>query len=519
MSSADAVRLPSTIGVLGAGQMGAGIAQLATQTGARTLLYDPDPAARERGRSQIAAGLDRLTAKGRLDAEERDAALARVVAISEIAELAPCGLVIEAAPERLDLKRDLLQQVAAAVAPDAVIATNTSSLSITEIAVSIPGPERVVGLHFFNPAPVMRLVEVVAGLATAAPALAVARAVGEAMGKHVIDATDIAGFLVNRVNRPFFLEALRVLQERIATVEQIDRIMRLGGGFRMGPFELMDLIGIETNHAVAESFLRQTYGEPRYRPSPIAAQLIAAGRLGRKTGVGWYAYPEGGGPPVREPDPPRPEGGGGDGRLVVVLGDTPVAADLRGAAEQAGFAIGDGGTQQDAWLVLDAGRRPGAGTGPRAVLVDGVSLHRCAPHAAGFGAFGPLADAGLVEVTRTPLTEPLAIERLQQFVHALGKCSEPVSDGPGLVLARIVACVINEGAFLIGEGGGSPDDVDTGLELGLNYPRGPIRWADLVGGARVLDLLDGLADERREERYRAAPRLRARVAIGARLAG
>lgn len=503
--------VPAAIGVLGAGQMGAGIAQLATTAGAETFLYDPDPAALERGRGRIAEGLAKLVARGKLDAEGEAAALARVRSVASVAELAPCGCVIEAAPERLDLKHALLGEVAAAVGPDCVLATNTSSLSITEIAAGVPGPERVVGLHFFNPAPVMRLVEVVAGLETSEAALATARAIGSAMGKTVVDAADIAGFLVNRVNRPFFLEALRILQDGIATTEQIDRIVRMGGGFRMGPFELMDLIGIETNHAVAESFLRQTYGEPRYRPSPIAARMVAGGRLGRKTGAGWYAY--GDGAPPRAADPEPPAVGGGDGRPLVVLGDTPLAAELRAAAAEAGWAVDAGAAEP--YLVVDASSAPAAGPGPRAVLLGRAALHLAAPDAVGFHAAAPLAAARLVEVTRTPLTDPVAAERLAELLASLGKVVEEVGDGPGLVLGRILVAVINEAAVLIGEGNGSAADVDLGMELGLNYPVGPVALASRMGLPHVLGLLDGLHEDRREARYRAAPLIRYRAAIGA----
>ena len=247
--------VPEVIGVCGAGTMGAGIAQLAAQAGARTLVYDPVQGAAERAIERVGE----LVARGKVEPD----AHARLRPAS-LAELAPAGLVIEAVPEDLTVKRELLGQLG-----NPVLATNTSSLLVTEIAAGLDHPERLVGMHFFNPAPLMRLVEVVAGARSSQEALAVARATGEAMGRHVIDAFDGPGFLVNRCNRPFGLEALRLLQERIATAEQIDRIVRLGGRFRMGPFELQDLVGLDVGFEVQKSFYAQSFGEPRWRPSPL----------------------------------------------------------------------------------------------------------------------------------------------------------------------------------------------------------------------------------------------------------
>jgi 3-hydroxybutyryl-CoA dehydrogenase len=511
------VGVPPVVGVLGAGQMGAGIAQLLAQAGARTLLYDPVPDARERGLARAREGIDRSQERGRVTAEAAEAARVLLEPAAGLEVLAPCGLVIEAAPESLELKRELLRKVAAAVADDCVLATNTSSLSITELAASVPHPERVVGLHFFNPVPVMRLAEVVAGEASTAQALALARAAGEAMGKTVIDASDIAGFLVNRVNRPFFLESLRVREEGVATIEAIDRIVRMGGGFRMGPFELMDLIGIETNHAVAESFWRQTYGEPRYRPSPLAARMIAAGRLGRKTGQGWYKYKDG--EPQRVADPTPPAAGGGAGRTIVISGTLPVAAELRNAAKSAGWKVDErpGVEQDDVWLTIDAGeaapRRAVGQSTPRAVLLNRGSLHLIDPEAAGFHILAPLSCARLAEVTKTPVTRTESASRLADLLATLGLHVEEVRDGPGLVLGRIVAQLVNEAAFLIGDGNGRAEDVDAGMELGLNHPRGPVAWSKATGLSHVVAILDALHGELREERYRAAPLLRRRAAI------
>jgi 3-hydroxybutyryl-CoA dehydrogenase len=389
------------IGVVGAGTMGSGIAQLAARAGARTLLHDPLPDALARGAERARAGLQKEAAKGRLSPEQAAAAGERLLAVEALEALAECELVIEAAPERLELKHELYAQLSREiVGTECVLASNTSSLLVTAVASAASHPERVVGMHFFNPAPVMRLLEVVAGEQSSERSLALAHATGEAMGKTVIRAQDGPGFLVNRCNRPFGLEALRLLQERIADVETIDRIVRVEGGFRMGPFELMDLVGVDVGFEISKSFYEQSFHEPRWRPSPITARYVAAGRYGRKSGRGYYDYSR---DPHRPPDP-----------------DPPPARDGDAAAQ-------------------------------------------------------------------------------------------PVAGG---VLERIVCQVVNECAFALGEGVGSAQDIDTGMVLGLNYPRGPLAWADEIGLDRVVAVLDGLWEEYREERYRAAPTLRGLVREG-----
>jgi 3-hydroxybutyryl-CoA dehydrogenase len=383
--------------VIGAGTMGAGIAQLAARSGARTILHDPLPEALQRGAQYARDGLGKEAAKGRLSTAEADDASARIEPVDDLAAFAPCELVIEAAPERLSLKHELYKRLSEEiVGAECVLASNTSSLLVTAIAAAASRPERVVGMHFFNPAPIMRLLEVVAGVESSTEALDLATATGEAMGKTVIVAKDGPGFLVNRCNRPFGLEALRILQEQIADIETIDRTMRVEGGFRMGPFELMDLVGIDTGLEISKSFYEQSFGEPRWRPSPITARYVAAGRYGRKSGRGYYDYSR---DPYRPPDP-----------------DPPAGAEARPAA--------------------------------------------------------------------------------------------------GGVLERILCQVINECAFALGEDVGSAQDIDTGMTLGLNYPRGPLAWADQIGLDHVLAVLDGLWEEYREERYRPAPALRGRVRAG-----
>jgi 3-hydroxybutyryl-CoA dehydrogenase len=521
-SAGSAGRAASVIGVLGAGTMGAGIAQLACASGAQTLLYDPLPEALAKGRERILDGLRREAAKGRLSAEQAAAAAQRVTAVAELEELAPCELVIEAVPERLELKHELYARLSDVVGEDCVLASNTSSLLVTAIAAAASHPERVVGMHFFNPAPVMRLLEVVAGERSSAAALALADATGEAMGKTVIRATDGPGFLVNRCNRPFGLEALRLLQERIGDVPGIDRVCRMAGRFPMGPFELMDLVGVDTGFEISKSFYAQSFGEPRWRPSMIAARYVAAGLYGRKSGRGYYEYREGA--PHRPPDPPPLEPGERGEGVVVIAGEGPLADQLGDAAGRAGFEVrGAHAPLGDALpaLFIDCSlaspaaepggeRRTPAHGGARLLLCARGSLGAIDPggSAVGFHVLPPFADAQLVELTRVESSSPLAAQRAERFFAALGRHVAWVGDAPGLVLGRIVCQVINEAAFALGDGVGSARDIDLGMVLGLAHPRGPLEWADAIGLEHVLAVLGALGEEYREERYRPAPALR-----------
>ncbi len=506
-------RLPDPIGIVGAGTMGAGIAQLAAEAGARALIYDAVPGAARTGVERITGALRRATEKGRITPEEARQIAARLEPAADLHDLAPCRLVIEAAPERLELKRQLFAELAGHVGPDCVLATNTSSLSVTEIAAAVARPERVVGLHFFNPPTAMRLVEVVSGAASSAAALTTARTLATAMGRNPIDAADIPGFLVNRCNRPYSLEPLRLLGERIASVEQIDRIMRLGGGFRMGPFELMDLIGLDTNFAVASELYRQTFAEPRYQPSPLQARMVAAGKLGRKTGQGWYAYEPGDGA-HRAADPEPPPIGGGGQRAVAIAGELPLARELRARATEAGWAAHPGGQP---WLTILCDPANSDAAGPRLRLLAAGSLHATDPPAVGFHALAPFTGSRLVELTRTTVSDPVAVERAEEFFRSLGRLTEWVDDAPGLVSGRIVCQLINEAAFLIGEGHATPADVDAGMTLGVNHPRGPVAWAGALGLVHVVAVLRALHRELGEPRYRVAPLLARRLATGAEL--
>ena len=403
MSPAEITR----VGVVGAGTMGAGLTQLACMSGYETFLYELDDRALARGMERLRVALERGVERGRWNRDEVEQALGRVKSDTIIEVLARCDLVIEAAPEDLSLKRDLFDRLARVCRPEAVLATNTSSLSVTAIAAEVPRPNRVVGMHFFNPPALMRLVEVVAGDESDEESLGHATQVARRMGRQPIKARDAIGFVANRCARPFTLESLRMLGEGVASHEEIDRICRLGGGFRMGPFELMDLIGVDVNFGVARSFYEQSFGEPRWRPHPIQAKLVDSGRLGRKTGRGFYTYEKG--KPHREEDP-------------ALVADPPLLNDDERLAEVA----------------------------------------------------GPRAPA---------------------------------------VLGRIAACIANEACFALGEGVASADDINTAMQLGFNWPLGPLEWGNRIGWSRALGRLDELR-ELHGDAYRAAPLLREAATTG-----
>jgi len=311
----------SRIGVVGAGTMGAGIAQVAALGGFETVVHDPVPGAVEKGIGRIRSDLGRGAERGRWSGDDAESAEGHLRPAASLADLAGCEVVIEAAPEDLELKRELFADLARFCDPAAVLATNTSSLSVTALAAAAERPERVIGMHFFNPPALMRLVEVVAGEESDEGALARGEAAARRMGRTPIRVADGIGFVANRCLRPFTLEALKLVSEGVP-FDQVDRIVRVGGGFRMGPFELMDLVGIDVNLEVAKSFWEQSFHEPRWRPSPLQTRLVDAGRLGRKSGRGWYRYDNG---PHRPADP--------DGPLVELPADAEFDAQASRDAE------------------------------------------------------------------------------------------------------------------------------------------------------------------------------------------
>jgi 3-hydroxybutyryl-CoA dehydrogenase len=481
--------------------MGSGIAQVAAQAGLDVLLYDVADEPLVAGVTRIRSGLSRLVQRGKLTAEEQAAIEGRVSTTKTLGDFLDIEFIIEAAPEVMELKKEIFQKLDHICGRSTILATNTSSLSVTEIAELTYRPDRVCGMHFFNPVPLMKLVEVVRGARTSEETAHRTTELAVLLGKTAVQAKDTPGFIVNRVARPFPGEALRLLGEGVASPRQIDRASRLGAGFRMGPFELMDLVGMDINYAVNRSVFEQFFFEPRFRPHPLQAQMVKANRLGRKTSAGWYRYE--GEQTVDGPERalfygnpgPRPD------VTLHIIGDVTCA----NMAQEAGLSLTDDPATADLVLVEASCQTT---TDLAAALPDPARV-------VGFGGIPAVARRQLVEVAPGIRTAPEATELAVTVFHALGRDTEVIQDGPGLIVPRLVACLANEAAFALMEGVASAPDIDTAMRLGVNYPRGPLEWAEEIGLDNVLGILEHLQRFTGEDRYRPCPLLRKLVMAGA----
>jgi 3-hydroxybutyryl-CoA dehydrogenase len=474
--------------VIGAGTMGRGIAQIALAAGHRVSLVDLSADQRDAAREEIARRLDRRHPEIAGTLGERLSTFASIDQVPAV----PNTLVVEAVLEELAVKASVFAQAEKHFGDDCILATNTSSLSITEIAASTGVPSRVVGMHFFNPVPLMRLVEVVTGLQTNAAVADTVAELAAAWGKDVARVRSAPGFIVNRVARAFYGEALRLVEEQAADPATIDETMRSAGLFKMGPFELMDLIGNDVNAAVTRTVWSAFNFDPRFNPSRIQDELVAAGRYGRKTGHGFYEYGES---PTRSL------------AAVVEAGAPPVSVELRGTCSQLEKILERSG----ATVV----RTPSED--PYTVLPDNTVLRVTRGLTARAEAKRVGTPVALLDRTVDPLlatglavagSHDAAVAAAASVLGAAGIVAHPVDDVPGLVVARTLSLIANEAFETALQGIASPADIDLAMQLGTNYPAGPFEWTRRWGQESVLEILDALSDFYRDPRYRASRLLR-----------
>lgn len=466
------------VAVCGAGAMGSGIAQVAAQAGASVHIFDVNAQALDASRARTLADLDRLAARGKLSADEVRAIGERMQWVSTLDALADRDLVIEAIIEDAGIKGQLFEQVEAILSPEAIIATNTSSLPISRLARGLKRPERFIGMHFFNPATVMKLVEVISGAATDPAVAERIRATAQSWGKVAIPVADVPGFIVNRVARPFYGEAFAALNEDAADAPAIDALFR-AVGFRMGPLELTDLIGQDVNFAVARSVFDSYFGRTRFVPQLRQAALVDAGWLGRKTGRGVYDYRDGA---PRAADPQVPDASVSDThrQAIAALKDAVPGTFLRCGALFVGTTQGRTARQESDSL------------GAPVILFD----------------WSPADAAGPIGFT---LSDERARPDVFGLLAAQSRAGVEIADRPGMIVARTLAQLANAAADAVLEQVADEQGIDAALRYGANYPYGPFAWADRYGRGALVRLLDGIADGTGEALYRPSHYLRNRA--------
>jgi 3-hydroxybutyryl-CoA dehydrogenase len=493
----DVSRADLLAGVAGSGTMGRGIVQVLAQYGVRTLVFDAQPDAARKAKAAIGETLGKLADRGKLERSAAAAALGRIETVEHLEAFAPCQVVVEAIVEDLGAKRELFSKLEGIVGDGCILASNTSSLSVTAMAAACKRPQRVAGYHFFNPVPVMKIVEVVAGELTEGWVTDALSALARRFGHTPIACKDTPGFVVNHAGRAYVPEALRILTEGIAEHATIDRILVDAAGFRLGPFGLMDLVGLDVSHAVMKSMYHQYFEEPKYKPSFLCETRVAAGLLGRKSGRGWYSYakdntpetvPETPVPTVKKPEPvwAVPE-------LKALLGtlEARMAAKPEAAAVCFVAPLGKDATTSALELGLDP---------RRTVAVDPL--------------FGFSKRRTLMP---TPVTTKEATESAHSLLASDGVPVSVIKDSPGFVAQRVVAHIVNVGCDIAQMRIAAPEDLDRAVVLGLSYPRGPLAMGDAAGAGRILEVLEAMHHFYQEPRYRPSPWLKRRANLGASL--
>jgi 3-hydroxybutyryl-CoA dehydrogenase len=488
----DASRTELVAGVAGSGTMGRGIVQVLAQSGVRTLVFDAQAGAAHRARAAIAESLGKLVERGKLERSSVERTLGKIEVVESLEAFRPCDLVVEAIVEDLAAKRELFAALEGIVGPDAILASNTSSLSVTAMAAACKRPQRVAGYHFFNPVPVMKIVEVVAGELTEPWVTEALSATAKRFGHTPVACRDTPGFVVNHAGRAYVPEALRILSEGIADFATIDRILVDAAGFRLGPFGLMDLVGLDVSQAVMKSMYHQYFEEPKYKPSFLAESRVAAGLLGRKSGRGWYTYTKDGAQPV--PDSPIP--------TIEKARAVWAAPELKGLMGKLG-ARPVGEDEAEVCFVAPIGK-----DATTSALEHALDPRRTVAVDTMFG----------FAKRRTLMTTPVTTEEARNRAHALlaadGTAVSVINDSPGFVAQRVVAHIVNVGCDIAQMRIAAPEDLDRAVVLGLSYPRGPLAMGDAVGPAKILAVLEAMEDFYAEPRYRPSPWLKRRARLG-----
>ena len=480
-----------TIGIVGAGAMGRGIAQVLLSCGKTVLLADTNADVLDDAQRFIHRMLTKMADKGKLTAVSINDVMDNLTVhnSNELEAFAACDLVVEAIIEQHDAKAGLFAQLEAIVAEHCILATNTSSLSVTRLAATCKHPQRVAGWHFFNPVPLMRLVEVIGAVQTAPEVVKQLESLAGEFGHTPVIVKDMPGFLVNHVGRGYGGEALHILAEQVADIAQVDRILTRQCGFKMGPFELFDLTGLDVSHRVTESIYQQFYHDPRYRPSPLAEQRVQAGLLGRKTGEGFYPYPNG----VQQ-RPPKSDLAQGDKKSVWISPDNAVAKEtLMALLNDVDVNIETGPTPSENALIIIS---PWGSDATRAALNENLDARRTV-------AVDPLfTDAPILVFMPTVATEQAFTDSAVTLFSQTGKNIELINDSNGFVSQRTLACIINIAFEMVQRDIASAADIDRAMQLGLGYPHGAFSWAERIGYPNVLAILTTLFEQTGDSRYR-----------------
>ena len=493
----------SNLGIVGAGAMGRGIAQIAAQAGSSVKLFDMQSGTAQAAQTAVFSQWDKLCEKGRLNPEQTAQYKARLQCVGTLAELSSSDLIVEAVVERLDVKTKLFAELEAIIEPDTVLATNTSSLSVTAIAAQLKRPQQFAGYHFFNPVPLMKVVEVIAGLKTGASVCSDLAAYARQMGHTPVQANDSPGFIVNHAGRGYGTEALRIVSEGVADFATIDRILKDQIGFKLGPFELMDLTALDVSHPVMESIYHQYFEEPRYRPSIITAQRLAGGVVGKKVGEGFYKYVGGAAQISAEPAVPQVD----EMPPVWLSPRAARRAELLLLLKNLGARIETGAAPSAQALTLVA---------PLGFDITTVAVVERLDPARTIGIDMLVDDA--TTKRRVLATNPATRADMRRAAHALmardGKAVSVIRDSGGFVSQRVVATIVNIASDMCQQNVCSPVDLETAVTLGLGYPMGPLAMGNLYGPTNVLEVLFNMQTVYGDPRYRPSPWLRRRGAIG-----